>query len=378
MKQKGQMKKLINTVLDGFLKLSNEAFEVYNFHVFGYLVHIVPDSDGRTHSKMWGSTPAYTKMLLDYKVATNQEVHTWESRIKLSQLSLTDQEKFPEYIIPPEDYTGRDDARSVFNTQMRHDMGRVLFYRDELGVRDALKGKISWKQWPKQAVLKSLRIINWPSYAALPTVKGSDAPRTIQHEDMKTDFEARNAIHPNIPWEGDRETISYTSVVSWSPEEQVLSPLEDAWNDIPIIVDDQGKALMTAKVGKGFLRGTRPRTKVEKRVKAIRDDADDNVNHETDVSESDDDTLPAHHVKSKGKGKRKQAQSDNETDLDHRRGKKSRATSSLGRSVRDPGPSRVVNCRGDPGVSERSPAPAPAETHTLVKGTGYPFPRMRV
>ncbi|KAG6815186.1 hypothetical protein H0H92_003466, partial [Tricholoma furcatifolium] len=51
-------------------------------------------------------------------------------------------------------------------------MGRVLFYRDELGVRDALKGKISWKQWPKQAVLKSLRIINWPSYAALPTVKG--------------------------------------------------------------------------------------------------------------------------------------------------------------------------------------------------------------
>ncbi|KAG6821652.1 hypothetical protein H0H92_001636, partial [Tricholoma furcatifolium] len=81
MKQKGQMKKLINTVLDGFLKLSNEAFEVYNFHVFGYLVHIVPDSDGRTHSKMWGSTPAYTKMLLDYKVATNQEVHTWESRI---------------------------------------------------------------------------------------------------------------------------------------------------------------------------------------------------------------------------------------------------------------------------------------------------------
>ncbi|KAG6805258.1 hypothetical protein H0H92_016072, partial [Tricholoma furcatifolium] len=82
MKQKGQMKKLINTVLDGFLKLSNEAFEVYNFHVFGYLVHIVPDSDGRTHSKMWGSTPAYTKMLLDYKVATNQEVHTWESRIK--------------------------------------------------------------------------------------------------------------------------------------------------------------------------------------------------------------------------------------------------------------------------------------------------------
>ncbi|KAG6805992.1 hypothetical protein H0H92_013144 [Tricholoma furcatifolium] len=193
---------------------------------------------------------------------------------------------------------------------------------------------------------------------------------------MKTDFEARNAIHPNIPWEGDRETISYTSVVSWSPEEHVLSPLDDAWNDIPIIVDDQGKALMTAKVGKGFLRGTRPRTKVKKRVKAIRDDADDNVDHETDVSESDDDTLPAHHVKSKGKGKRKQAQSDNETDLDHRRGKKSRATSSLGRSVRDPGPSRAPSIpaagpsESQAAAAQQAMAQIKAQVH-LLRGMGF-------
>ncbi|KAG6809756.1 hypothetical protein H0H92_014852, partial [Tricholoma furcatifolium] len=74
-KQKGQMKRLITRVLQGFLKLSKEAFELYDLHVFGYIMHLVPDKAGHTYSRSWGSTPAYEQMLLEHKPLINREIH---------------------------------------------------------------------------------------------------------------------------------------------------------------------------------------------------------------------------------------------------------------------------------------------------------------
>ncbi|KAG6805236.1 hypothetical protein H0H92_016149, partial [Tricholoma furcatifolium] len=149
-------------------------------------------------------------------------------------------------------------------------------------------------------------------------------------------------------------------------EEQALSPADDAWNDIPIIVDDRGKTLMKAQLGKSFLHGTRPRSKVERRVKAIRDDADENIDQGTDDSESGDDTPPARHVKSKGK--RKQAQSDDENDSEPRRGKKSRATPSLGQ-----GPSQAPESQA--AAAQQAMAQIKAQVD-LLRGMGFSFDKM--
>ncbi|KAG6805987.1 hypothetical protein H0H92_013153, partial [Tricholoma furcatifolium] len=121
-KQKGQMKRVIGRVLQGFLKMSKEAFELYDLHVFGYIMHLVPDKAGDTYSRSWGSTPAYEQMLLDHKPLINREIHKYESMMTVSQLSLDNVERYIVHDIDDEESRKRDKLRAIFNNQIRQDI----------------------------------------------------------------------------------------------------------------------------------------------------------------------------------------------------------------------------------------------------------------
>ncbi|KAG6823862.1 hypothetical protein H0H92_008820, partial [Tricholoma furcatifolium] len=316
-KQKGQMKRVIGRVLQGFLKMSKEAFELYDLHVFGYIMHLVPDKAGDTYSRSWGSTPAYEQMLLDHKPLINREIHKYESMMTVSQLSLDNVERYIVHDIDDEESRKRDKLRAIFNNQIRQDIGRILFSRGKVSLQDALDWKIQWARWPKQAVEEKLRLINWPVGHALPTELGNDAPRRIEGKLMRHSIRARHEVYPNFAIEGDRSTIDYVAIVSWSNEERDLLEYDDAWGAIPILVDSAGKVLLSAVHSKtlDFNRKSKPASK-KKKGKAkeasndVSDDSDD-VDNETESRPSPGPSKS----KRKDKGKKRRLE-DNESDSD--------------------------------------------------------------
>ncbi|KAG6806087.1 hypothetical protein H0H92_012740, partial [Tricholoma furcatifolium] len=303
------------------MKLSNESFELYGLHVFGFVVHLIPDAEGQTYSQHWGASPAYEEMLKTYKPAMNQELHTWESRLTLTQLSMNEEERFPEFIIAPKDMLSRDDARSVFNNQMRLDIARILFYRDSVPAKEACETKIQWRNWPKQAVLHSLRIINWPSDIPLPTEKGTDSTRAISKEDMQAHLVLRNAAFPNFIIEGDSSNIKYPAVVSWTALERNISPADkEAWGKIPVLVDDLGETRLDAAAGKTQLANKRSRHggQLEQRMRALmKENEDDGDEDEGDANH--DRGLDTRRPKSKGKKRSSNTADDSDVSVGPRR-----------------------------------------------------------
>ncbi|KAG6804964.1 hypothetical protein H0H92_001396, partial [Tricholoma furcatifolium] len=135
---------------------------------------------------------------------------------RVSQLSLDNVEAYIVQDIDDEDTRKRDTLRTAFHNQIRQDIGRILFSRGKVPLQDALDWKIQWARWPKQAAEEKLRLINWPVGHALPHELGNDAPRLIKGELMRHSIRARHEVYPNFPLEGDRTTIDYVAIVSWS------------------------------------------------------------------------------------------------------------------------------------------------------------------
>ncbi|KAG6823274.1 hypothetical protein H0H92_010773, partial [Tricholoma furcatifolium] len=315
-KQKGQMKRVIGRVLQGFLKMSKEAFELYDLHVFGYIMHLVPDKAGDTYSRSWGSTPAYEQMLLDHKPLINREIHKYESMMTVSQLSLDNIERYIVQDIDDEESRKRDKLCTIFNNQIRQDIGRILFSRGKVPLQDALDWKIQWARWPKQAVEEKLRLINWPVGHALPTELGNDAPRQIKGELMRHSIQARHEVYPNFAIEGDRSTIDYVAIVSWTNEERDLLEYDDAWGSIPILVDDAGKVLLTAVHSKTIKFNRKSKASQKKKGKAKEtsndvSDGSDDVDNETESRPSPGSSKS----KRKDKGKKRRLE-DSESDGD--------------------------------------------------------------
>ncbi|KAG6804982.1 hypothetical protein H0H92_001329, partial [Tricholoma furcatifolium] len=140
----------------------------------------------------------------------------------VSQLSLDNLETYIVQDIAEEDTRKRDGLRTAFNNQIRQDIGtdastgRILFSRGKVPLQEALDWKIQWARWPKQAVDEKLRLINWPVGHPSPLTAGNNATRRIKNEVMRHNIRARHELYPNFPLEGDRTTIDYVAIVSWS------------------------------------------------------------------------------------------------------------------------------------------------------------------
>ncbi|KAG6825560.1 hypothetical protein H0H92_003271 [Tricholoma furcatifolium] len=290
-KQKGQMKRLIGWILQGFLKLSKEAFELYDLHVFGYIMHLVPDKAGATYSQLWGATPAYEQMLLDHKPLINREIHKYESMMTVSQLSLNNVEAYIVQDINDEDTQKRDTLCTAFHNQIRQDIdtdaspGRILFSRSKVPLQDALDWKIQWARWPKQAAEEKLRLINWPVGHALPHELGNDALRLIKGELMRHSIRAHHE----------------------SQEERDLLEYDDAWHSIPILVDAAGNVLLTASLDLNRKAKTKA-SKKKGKAKEISQDIIDDTNDDTDAE------TELHPESSKGKGRKRRVEEDESDD----------------------------------------------------------------
>ncbi|KAG6805570.1 hypothetical protein H0H92_014885, partial [Tricholoma furcatifolium] len=217
----------------------------------------------------------------------------------VSQLSLDNVEAYIVQDIDDEDTRKRDTLRTAFHNQIRQDIGTDGPLQGESFSREARfpcktrwTGKSNGPDGPNRRRRRNFG-------HALPHKLGNDALRLIKGELMCHSIRARHEVYPNFPLEGDRTTINYIVIVSWSQEERDLLEYEDAWRSIPILVDAAGNVLLTAVHSKSLDLNRKAKSKKKGKTKEISqdiiDDTDDNTDAETEPRPES----------SKGKGKDK-------------------------------------------------------------------------
>ncbi|KAG6849073.1 hypothetical protein H0H93_011489 [Arthromyces matolae] len=128
-KMDGSFARVIAKTVGEFSQLAAIAFKFHDLHSFGFVMNLQPDHHGKTHSAMWGGSPAFVNMEKIYKPIIGQRTAEWESLLRVSELQRHHGEKKNDIqlwvVAPGTKDSDRDGLRKDFVAWLAKDIGEL-------------------------------------------------------------------------------------------------------------------------------------------------------------------------------------------------------------------------------------------------------------
>ncbi|KAG6826386.1 hypothetical protein H0H92_016034 [Tricholoma furcatifolium] len=273
-RSKGKMKQVLDKVINECLRVSTMAYELYNVHVCGFAVNLDPDNTNCTHSAPFGASPDYEEMLKKNKPVITRELNLWESHLRIAHASASNEETIntTPFFVGTGKVVGepsKDHHCRLFSAFLRADLG--MSQHISMSNRILHKGTL--------ALSRKLCLINWPASAAVPhasfTMKNDVPPEAIRLSN-KARKEASST--QDFPIRATCDEIDCTLIVAWPEESTELDPDSVDFKTIPLVIDTQGKVLLTVedamKDAEKMKKPRKPRRKYNADFNLIEDGSD--------------------------------------------------------------------------------------------------------
>ncbi|RDB18747.1 hypothetical protein Hypma_014606 [Hypsizygus marmoreus] len=246
-KVNGHCKKMLLSTTDKFIQYSTQAYEMYGIHVFRFTINTQRDEFGISHSTSWGGSPAFAAFRQAHKSSIRTQLNDYEAMFRIEEMKERglDVAKavFPIQTSRKEDELSRDFDRRTFKDLLVGDYGRILMLLGKLSAADAKNLKMPWAAWADAAYeFRSPECI---------------APSVI-HECNRLRRQA----------EIDETVTDYVQVVPWSDEHLLLDVDDVDIGDVPLVVNTDGRALVTVLDSSKFWKAADKKKKDQLRTKS--------------------------------------------------------------------------------------------------------------